>query len=60
MIGLILVTITGMWLHFEMTRQALIYGGVIWALCYCFKTPLLAFFNRAKAWAMGLRNTKDE
>lgn len=49
MIGLILLTITGMWLHFTMTREAIFYGGIIWAVCYYFRNALTEQFNNIKA-----------
>jgi len=48
MIGVMMLVITGLWLGFPFTREALAYGAALWGVCYLFRGPLLRMFEKAK------------
>lgn len=56
--GLILATITGMWIHFEWTRAALFYAGCLWIVCLVFRSYLLKKVEKFKNYMFELPKDK--
>lgn len=59
MFGLILLSITGMWVHFDWTRAALFYSGCLWGLCFVFRSFLLKKLEKFKAYMFELPTNKE-
>ena len=60
LIGLVLTVITGLWLSFPFTREAILYGGGIWLVCYIFRGPLLRMFEKARSRMFQPLSDKEE
>lgn len=60
LIGMVMLVITGLWLHFPWTRDALLYGASLWAVCYVFRGPLLRLFEKVKSRMFHPLSSKEE